>query len=363
MKRTTDMEVNMSTISCKAEQFEVLPNGEEVFLYRMQGGKGVIAEILSYGGMIHRLFTPDKNGETADIVLGQDDITNYKKSPNCAGPVIGRFANRISGASFVAGGKTWHTDKNAAGDCTLHGGSGNYANRNFMGKTFENADSAGVVLTLRDNGEGGFPGGMDVTVTYSVDADGNLKIRYEALPEAETPISFTNHVYFNLAGHKSGSVTNQLLQINADFFMTFHENGLPLGEIWSVKGTPMDFTTPTPIGQGFGSAYPQLSLGGYDHNYCIRGRGMRLGGFAKDPVSGRCLEFFTDMPGVQLYTGIHLFDGVCQGKDGAEYRNECGFCLETQHYPDAVNLTQFPSPMYKAGERFESETIFRFFAE
>ena len=145
--------------------------------------------------------------------------------------------------------------------------------------------------------------------------------------------------------------------------MTFHENGMPLGEILSVKGTDMDFTSLRPLGQGYNSSYPQLSLGGYDHNYCIRGRGLRRGGFAKDPKSGRCLEFFTDMPGVQLYTGIHLYDGICQGKDGAEYRNGCGFCLETQHYPDAVNSSQFPSPMYKAGEKFESETIFRFFTE
>ena len=351
------------TISCTSEFFDKLPAGGEVFLYRIKGGKGVTAEILSYGAIIHRLFAPDRNGESADIVLGQDNIEGYKKMPNCAGPFIGRVANRISGAQFSAGGKIRRTEKNAAGDCTLHSGSGNYANRNFIGKTFERDGRAGVILSLRDNGEGGFPGGMDVSLTYSLDEDGRLELHYEAFPEEDTPISFTNHVYFNLAGHKSGSTAEQLLQLEADFFMTHHVNGLPLGEILSVKGTDMDFTSPKPLGQGFNSAEPQLSLGGYDHNYCIRGRGMRRGGFARDPKSGRCLEFFTDMPGVQLYTGIHLFDGKCPGKDGAEYRNGCGFCLETQHYPDAVNSSQFPSPMYKAGEKFESETIFRFYAE
>ena len=351
------------TFSCTAEHFETLETGVEVFLYRIQGGKGVVAEILSYGGIIHRLFTPDKNGKVDDIVLGQDNIAGYKKMPNCAAPFIGRVANRISGAQFSAGGRIWKTDNNSAGDCTLHSGSGNYANRVFTGKTFEQDNCAGVTLSLRDKGEGGFPGGMDVSLTYSIDEEGNFKLHYEALPEADTPISFTNHVYFNLSGHTSGSVAEQLLNLEADFFMKHHINGLPTGEIAAVSGTDMDFTSLRPLGQGFNSTDPQLSLGGYDHNYCIRGRGMRRFGSAKDPKSGRCMEFFTDMPGVQLYTGIHLFDGKCLGKDGMEYRNECGFCLETQHYPDAVNSTQFPSPMYKAGEKFESETIFRFYTE
>jgi Galactose mutarotase and related enzymes len=349
--------------SCTEEIFEILADNSKIMLYRITNGKGITAEILNYGGIIHRLLTPDKNGNIADITLGQDNIAGYQKIPNCAAPVIGRVANRISKAQFVAGGTVWHTENNAQGDCTLHSGSGNYANRIFTGKMFEKEECAGVILYLRDNGEGGFPGSMDVSVTYSLDINGNFRIFYEAMPDMETPINLTNHVYFNLSGHKSGSVEEQLLQIDADFFMTHHVNGLPLGEIRSVKDTDLDFTTLTPLKQGFHSLDPQLSLGGYDHNYCIRGRGLRRGGCAKDLASGRCLEFFTDMPGVQLYTGIHLYDGICHGKDGAEYRNECGFCLETQHYPDAVNLSQFPSPFYMPGQKFESETIFRFFTE
>ena len=347
---------------CETELFEKLPDGSDVFLYRIRR-KNITVEIISFGATIHRLFTPDKNGKILDIVLGQNDIAGYKKAPNCTAPFIGRVANRIVGARFTAGGKVWTTEKNAAGDCTLHSGSGNYAFRNFTGKTFEKDNCAGVTLFLRDNGEGGFPGSMDVSLTYTLDDNGNLKLHYEALPEEDTPISFTNHVYFNLAGHNSGSAADQLLQLEADFFMTHHENGVPLGEILSVKGTDMDFTTPRPLGQGYNSKDPRLLSGGYDHNYCLRGRGMRRGGFAKDPKSGRALEFFTDMPGVQLFTAIHLLDVVCHGKDGAEYRNGCAFCLETQHYPNAVNFSQFPSMMYKAGEKFVSETIYRFYAE
>ena len=352
----------MNPFTCTAEVFGAMPDGEEVTLYRITGG-GLTAEVLSLGAIIHRLYVPDRSGNLADIVLGQPTVSEYLTMPNCAAPFIGRVANRISGAQFQLGGETYRTDNNAAGDCTLHSGSGNYARRLFSGEPFVHSDCAGVKLSLHDGGEGGFPGAMDVSLSYSLDGAGNFKLHYEALPERDTPINFTNHVYFNLAGHQTGSVKDQLLQLEADFFMTHHLNGLPLGEILSVHGTDMDFTAPAPLGQGFGSAMAQLSLGGYDHNYCIRGRGMRRGGSAKDPLSGRCLEFFTDMPGVQLYTGIHLYDGMRTGKDGAQYRNECGFCLETQHYPDAINLSQFPAPFYKGGEKFVSETIYRFFAE
>ena len=348
--------------TCKSEVFETLPDGDIVYIYKIDNGRGVTAEVLSYGGIIHSLCVPDKNGTVADVVLGQNDIAGYKSGYSCAASFIGRVANRISGGQFIVNGKTYNTEKNL-NDCTLHSASGNYADRNLKGEVFNSDNCSGVKLSLRDNGEGGFPGGMDVSVTYSLDSDRVFKLRYEALPEEDTPISFTNHVYFNLAGHKSGSVSEQMLQLNADYVLKHEKMGMPTGEILSVKGTDMDFTSPKPIGQGFNSKYEQLSLGGYDHNYCIRGHGMRRGGFAKDPISSRCMEFFTDMPGVQLYTGIHMFDKVSKGKDGAEYRNGSGFCLETQHYPNSVNQSQFPSPYYKAGEKFISETIYRFYAE
>ncbi|MCL2093545.1 MAG: galactose mutarotase [Treponema sp.] len=349
------------SLSCTTETFETLKDGTQVSLYRINGGRGITAEILSYGGIIHRLYAPDKHGQRDDIVLGQPSVERYGLSPNCAAPVIGRVINRIGEGQFMAGGKLWQTEINAQGNCTNHSGSGNYARRHFSGEPFEGPEAAGVKLYLKDNGEGGFPGTMDVWVTYSLDQEGNLKIFYEALPDHETPINISNHVYFNLSGHASGSTKDQLLQLDADFVMTFHENGMPLGEIISVKDTDLDFTSLRPLGQGYDSQHPQLSLKGYDHNYCIRGRGLRRGGMAQDLNTGRALEFFTDMPGVQLYTGIHLFEGICPGKDDAQYRNGCGFCLETQHYPNAMNFSQFPSPMYQAGEKFESTTVFRFY--
>jgi len=350
------------TVSCEQELFGKLADGGEVFLYRIKGGGRVTAEILSYGATIHRLFAPDRDGKLADLVMGRDNLKEYMETPNCAGCFIGRVANRISGAQFNIGEKLYHTEKGSNG-FTLHSGSANYARRNFSGKTFERDGIAGVTLSLRDNGEGGFPGGMDVSVTYSLDANGNFRLFYEAMPEEDTPISFTNHVYFNLAGHGSGSVAKQILQIDADYYMPGLENGMPTGEILSVKGTAMDFNSPKTLGEGFASTEPQIrSIGGYDHNFCIRGRGMRRGGYAKDPLSGRCLEFFTDMPGVQLYTGVHMRDNF-PGKDGAVYQKLHSFCLETQNYTNAINWSQFPSMLYRAGVKFESETIYRFYTD
>ena len=350
------------TLSCTSELFGKLPDGGEVYLYRIHGGSGVTAEILSYGATIHRLLVPDKNGQIADVVLGRDNLEEYLQTPNITGGVIGRVVNRISDAKFTIGEKTYHTEI-TADDFTKHSGSANYAWRNFTGKVFEQNGVAGVILSLRDNGEGGFPGGMNVSVTYSLDANGNFRLFYEAMPEEDTPISLTNHVFFNLAGHNSGSVENQIIRIDADFYMPGLVNGMPTGEILSVKGTALDFTVPKTFGEGFASDEPQItSIGGYDHNYCIRGRGMRPGGLVKDPVSGRCLEFFTDMPGVQLYTGVHTADNF-PGKDGATYSNGHSFCLETQNYTNAINWSHFPSMLYKAGEKFESETIFHFYAE
>jgi len=348
--------------TCESELFGKLPNGSEVFLYRIKGGKGVTAEIISFGAIIHRLITPDRNGNSADIVLGRDTLEEYMQYPNCCADFIGRVANRISGAEFRIGDKVYKTEVNSM-DYTLHSGSGNYAKRNFTGEVINTDNSAGVKLSLRDNGEGGFPGGMDVSLTYSLDNEGNLRLFYEAMPEEDTPISFTNHVYFNLAGHGSGSVADQILQIDADYYMPNLADSMPTGEVLSVENTELDFRKPKAMGEGFASNDPQVRIvGGYDHNFCIRGRGKRRGGYASDPKSGRSLEFFTDLPGVQLYTGVHMRDDF-KGKDGAVYQKLHSFCLETQNYTNAINWSHLPSMLYKAGEKFESETIYRFYAE
>lgn len=350
------------SVKVTTKDFGSMPCGDKVYLYKIDNGKGMVAEIISFGAIIHRLYVPDRNGKIADVVLGRDTVEEYMEIANCCADFIGRVANRIKGAQFRIGDKVYNTEINDH-DYTKHSASGNYAKKNFSGVTFEDEGIAGVKLSLRDNGEAGFPGGMDVSLTYSLDEDGNFKLFYEAMPEEDTPINFTNHVYFNLAGHDGGYVGDQILQIDADFYMPNLIDSMPTGEILAVKGTAMDFTKLKPMGEGFTSEDLQVQLiGGYDHNFCIRGFGMRRGGFAKDPASGRCLEFFTDMPGVQLYTAVHMKDDF-KGKDNAIYQKLHSFCLETQNYTNAINFSQFPSMLYRAGEQFESTTIYRFYAE
>jgi len=348
-------------LMCVAEPFDKLPDGDEVTLYRIAGGKRITVEILSFGGIIHRLLAPDKAGNIADVVLGQDSIAIYQHQSlgACAGAVIGRVANRISKACFEIGDNIYKLDANFGGD-VIHGSTGIYATKNFTGKPYSNEDSAGVVLSLTDTGEGGFPGKVDVTVTYSLDNYGNFRIHYTALLEMDTPINLTNHVYFNLVGHGTGEVGGHVMQLNADFITPNDARGMTTGEIRNVKGTDFDYTLPKPLQTGFDSEDPLFTqFGGFDMNFCIRGRGMRRGGSIMDPISGRVMEFFTDQPGVQVYTMPNLADNV-YGKGGVHYVKLGAVCLETQIYPDCVNISHFPNPFVSAGTKYETDTIYRF---
>jgi len=347
-------------MKCHEIPFGTLPTGKSVFLYHLENSSGIQAEVISYGGIIHRLVVPDRSGNMADIVMGQDTLESYVKYPMCSAAVIGRCANRVAGATFTINDKTYFLER-TMGDVTLHSGSGNYANKLFTGRLYENGTEAGVELYYKDDGRGGFPGSMDVWITYALNEDGVFEIRYRALPEMDTVINLTNHAYFNLAGHASGPVGSQLLKLEADFYLPNDISGVPTGEVLKVEGTDMDFTSLTPFERGFASSDPQLSrYGGYDHNFCLRGRGFRKVAEARDPASGRGMEVLTDLPGLQLYTA-NFMRGDTPCKDGAKYQKRGAFCLETQHFPNAVNQSQFPSPIYLAKQEFNSKTAFRFF--
>lgn len=339
--------------------FGALATGETIWLYHLCGASGVEAEIISYGGILHRLLVPDKGGNRADVLLGADTLDAYVKYPFCPAAVIGRFANRISGGSYTWKGRTHQLDRNQAGN-TLHGGSSNYANKVFTGKLFEEEGKAGVELYYRDTGIGGFPGEMDVWVTYTLSDSGTLEISYKAIPEEDTVINLTNHAYFNLAGHSSGPVDGQFLRLEADFYLPNDRTGLPLGEVLKVEGTDMDFRTPQPLKRGFESSYEQIAqFGGYDHNFCLRGREFREVAEASDPASGRVMKVFTDLPGVQLYTANSMPFEV-PGKDGAVYARHHAFCLETQEYPNSPNQSQFPSSIRLAHQEYKTTTAFVF---
>lgn len=341
---------------CEKILFGTMPDGEPVYLCRLDNRRGTRAEILSLGGIIRGIWTVDRNGNTADVVLGQDNLRAYLENPSCSGAVIGRVANRISGGRFTLSGREYRLEQNDRGNC-LHSGSGNYAARNFK---VEESGEDEVVLSLRDAGKGGFPGEAAVTVRYQLTEDHTLRVAYRADVSGATPVNLTNHCYFNLGGHGRPETGDHTVMIRADYYTAADENCIPTGEILRVEGTPLDLRQARPLGE----AIEELSgsrwdYGGFDHNYVIAGRGFRLAAAAWDPGSGRKLEVYTDAPGMQFYTANHL-NGVSKNKEGASYPKHCAYCFETQNFPDAVNIGHFPNPIVMEGGSMVTLTEFRF---
>jgi aldose 1-epimerase len=340
------------------KQFGATADGAPVWLVGLKAGV-VAADIISYGATIHRVLAPDRRGRTADVILGKDDMEGYASRAAPAAAVIGRVANRISDGSFMLGGKRYVLDADDR-NITLHSGGGNYARRNFA--VVEAADTY-VRLAVRDHGEAGFPGEITVEVCYSLSGDGTLLIEYAAIPTADTPINLTNHVYYNLAGQGSGPVYGQALMIDAGLYTQTDDMNIPTGEIFKTGGTPFDFSKT----RGFAGAMDDLKAygdkhNGFDLNYVLNGKGWRKIAEAYDEGSGRALEAFTDLPGVQLYTANFIREGTA-GKDGAKYGAHAGFCLETQFYPDSIHNPHFPGGFAKGGALFKTATAYRFFVK
>ncbi len=341
---------------CERRLFGAMPDGDPVYLCRLDNGQGTQAEILSLGGIIRGLWTRDRYGNGADVVLGQDDLQAYLDNPSCSAAVIGRVANRISGGRFETEGRTYHLEKNDRGNC-LHSGSGNYAACNFR---VEESGEDEVILSLRDQGKGGFPGEVLATVCYQLTRDHVLRVTYQARAEQSTPVNLTNHCYFNLGGHDRPLTGDHMVEVRADYYTAADENCIPTGEILKVEGTPLDLRRPLALGDALERlAGSRLDYGGYDHNYVIAGRGFRRAAAAWDPRSGRKLEVYSDAPGLQFYTANHL-NGVLKNKEGASYPKHCGYCFETQNFPDAVNISHFPNPVVGKGGNMVTLTEFRF---
>ncbi|MCL2056598.1 MAG: galactose mutarotase [Oscillospiraceae bacterium] len=341
----------------KSEKYGKLQSGEDILLYTLENKNGMKALVTNIGCNLQALFVPDKNGNIADVVLSPD----MEKSSFGMGVIIGRNANRIKGAKVEVGGKTVLLDKNN-GENNLHSN-----NRGMAVMAFEEAgiqDSNGsssvklrrVVADLSD----GFPGNLDVTFTYTLTDDNAIILDYHAVCDQDTVINLTNHSYFNLAGYDSGNMHGQLLEIDADFYTPNGADSIPTGEIRFVEGTPFDFRKAKPIGQDIDADFEQVKMfGGYDHNIVLNGSGYRKIATASDPVSGRVMETWTDLPGVQLYTsnGMNM---PSRGKGGASYGNHQGFCLETQTFPNAAQMPWVQSPIYKAGDAYISRTAYVF---
>lgn len=334
--------------------------GQTVKLYTLTNRLGMVVKLTDYGAMITELHTPDRTGKTVSVVLGFDTLEEYLKGHPFFGAVAGRYANRIAGGRFTLEGKDYTLAKNN-GNNHLHGGRKGFDKYVWKARRVEvKHDSAVVEFThFSPDGDEGYPGNLNVTVIYTLTNDGTLRIDYSATTDKTTIVNLTNHSYFNLAG--SGDVHRHELQIAADTFTTVNNELIPTGEIARVKGTPLDFTQPHPIGERIDEL---KATGGYDHNYVLRGGGKKLTFAARavEPKSGRMLEVWTTEPGVQLYTGNYLNENR-PGVGGVYYKKHGGFCLETQHYPDSINQPKFPSPILRPNETYRTTTEFRFSAK
>lgn len=335
------------------EKFGILPNGAQAHLYTISCA-GITACVTDYGASLVRLLVPDASGVLADVVLGYDDCNGYRTANGaCLGATVGRNANRIQGASFPIGDKVYPMTPNE-GPNNLHSGPDFYYHRMW---TLVSLTDTSVTLCLHSpHGDQGFPGNADIQVTYALEPDRGLHIRYEAVCDRDTVFNLTNHSYFNLAGHaQTDKALEQLLTLPGRFFNPDDAQSIPTGELRSVEGTPMDFRAPKPIGRDIGADYEPLHLqGGYDHNWEVF---CSPCAYLTDPVSHRSMAVFTDCPGIQFYSGNFLDE---TGKGGVAYGKRSGIALETQYYPDALHHPQWPQPITPAGQRYKSETIYQF---
>ncbi len=340
--------------------FGKIPSGDPVHIYTLRNQHGLEARITTYGGTIVSLKAPDRNGVTADIVLGFDSLAGYLDNPSpYFGAIVGRYANRIGHAQFKLSGVVHKLAANN-GENTLHGGLHGF---NQAVWTSRPLPDGGVELSyLSKDGEENFPGNLRVTVTYHLSDSNQLQIDYVATTDKVTVLNLTNHSYFNLKGAGEGDILGHLVTLNAERYTPVDAGLIPTGELRDVNGTPFDFRKATPIGARIEANDQQLKLGkGYDHNWVLKGSGktLRLAARVEEPASGRVLEVLTTEPGVQFYTGNFL-DGSIHGKGRKVYVLRAGFCLETQHFPDSPNKPAFPSTVLRPGQQFHSTTVFRF---
>ncbi len=329
----------------------------EATLYSFENKNGMVMEVTDFGATLYALMVPDQDKNLCDVVLGYDSPKDYKELRGSLGATIGRNGNRIGNARFTLHGKEYQLDKNNNGN-NLHSGTDYYHYRMWQVKeTTENS----ITFSLHSpDGDQGFPGNFDVDVTYTLTEDNAVQIDYDGVADADTVVNMTNHSYFNLDGHASGDILGHTIQVDADFYLETDSEMIPTGEIVPVNGTPMDLRVKKTVGEEIDADYEALNFGGgYDHNWCLNNdRTYAKVAELSGEVSGITMEVYTDLPGVQVYAGNGL-NGVT-GKSGTLYCKRQGICFETQHYPDAINHAHFPSPILKAGEKYQTRTTYKF---
>jgi aldose 1-epimerase len=366
-------------LSVQAKPFGRTADGQTVTIFELTNVDGLAAKVMEYGAILLSLEVPNREGKLVDIALGFDELAPYLRGHPLFGSTVGRYANRIAGASFTLDGVEYKLTANSGKNHIHGGGNKRFDKVVWRGQPLEGDSWVGVRFShLSLDGEEGFPGNLECSVTYVLNNDNELQIRYGAITDRPTIINVTNHSYFNLAGEGNGDVLGHEMMINAQFYTPPGEGLIPTGEIHTVKGTPLDFTQPQTIGARIGEL---TQTRGYDHCYVLAGRGedvsppdgelevrdtgrqgqdalATLAARVYEPKGGIVMEVRTTEPGVQLYTANGMKN--IQGKGGKVYGNHYGFCLETQHFPDSPNKPHFPSTVLRPSQKFQSTTIFRF---
>jgi aldose 1-epimerase len=336
--------------------------GESVDLYTLTNNKGMIVKIITYGGILNQIWAPDKYGKFKDVILGFDKLEGYVHGKAFIGALVGRYANRIGKAKFTLDGKEYKLAANNNGNA-LHGGTIGFNSVVWKGTPLTHSKSVALKLEyLSKDGEEGYPGNMNVVVIYSLNDNNEIEIDYSATCDKKTVVNLTNHAYFNLTGSPESDILNQVMMINADKYTPINETLIPTGKLEPIKGTPLDFKNPEPIGTRIDDKFEQIVLaGGYDHNWVLNKEGNALSLAARvfDPLSGRVLEVLTTEPGIQFYSGNFL-NGSETGIGNIQYDKRHGFCLETQHFPDSPNKPEFPSVVLEPGKKYSTKTIFKF---
>lgn len=350
------------TLKIESQSYGTIDDSD-VTLYTVRNESGIEIQIINYGGIITSIKTPDRNGELDDIALGFSTLEEYLGEHPYFGALIGRYGNRIANGTFSIDDNNYILAKNN-GLNTLHGGVKGFDKKIWTSEEVKTETSVGVKMSgTSPDMEEGYPGNLKIVVTYSLNNQNELIMDYTATSDQATIVNLTNHSYFNLKGEGNGDILDHKMILNADRFTPVTEHLIPTGELRPVEGTAFDFKDWHTIGERIDQTDSQQIEfgGGYDHNYVLNNQTGTLKTAAKvhDPSTGRMLEVLTTEPGVQFYTGNFL-DGTISGKAGKSYIKRGAFCLETQHYPDSPNQSNFPSTRLNPGEVYESQTVYRF---
>lgn len=345
----------------KKQLFGTTKEGKEVFLYTLENKNGMKAEVTDYGAILVRLFVPDKNGKADDVTLGYDRLEDYYENGSFFGGTIAPNANRIAGAAFTIDGVKYSLDVND-GPNNLHSHFALGGHKRVW-QVREGEQSVTFTLKLKD-GEMGFPGNKEISITYTLTENNELRLDYHGSSDKKTILNPTNHAYFNLAGHDGGTILDHVLWMKASHYTPVVQGAIPTGEIAPVAGTPLDFTKEKRIGDEIEADFEQLKLvSGYDHNFAVddwNGE-LQLIASVSEPKSGRKMKVYSDLPGLQFYAGNCI--AKTTGKNGVVYKERDGLCLETDYFPNAANEEGFASPVYGPDKEYASTTIYQFETE